>query len=268
MRTVSRVTERVRRFDDYLNRLLEELAREAGENVETYVARAVATQMANDMRRANDPAVDELQAHLSDSGVLEKTAMPDVTSVITDPDRLSALRRTGLLDSPPEAIYDRITRAAADALDAPYATLTLVDEDRQFFKSAVGLDTGSPGSRQTSLERSVCQYAVADGAQLVLEDARLDPTFKQHPAVRDGSVVACSGPAHGAGFGSAATEPAKGELVRPAIGRPCARSTQRRRIPAEPPTSRGLVEARQRSRRRDRATRRLPRTAPRPAFGR
>lgn len=193
MRTVSRVTERVRRFDDYLNRLLEELAREAGENVETYVARAVATQMANDMRRASDPAVDDLQAHLSASGVLEKTAMPDVTTVITDPDRLRALHQTGLLDSPPEAIYDRITRAAADALDAPYATLTLVDEDRQFFKSAVGLDTSSAESRQTPLERSVCQYAVADGAPLILEDARLDPTFKQHPAVRDGSVVAYLG---------------------------------------------------------------------------
>lgn len=193
MRTVSRVTERVRRFDDYLNRLLEELAREAGENVETYVARAVATQMANDMRRASDPAVDDLQAHLSASGVLEKTAMPDVTTAITDPDRLRALHQTGLLDSPPEAIYDRITRAAADALDAPYATLTLVDEDRQFFKSAVGLDTSSAESRQTPLERSICQYAVADGAPLILEDARLDPTFKQHPAVRDGSVVAYLG---------------------------------------------------------------------------
>lgn len=193
MRTVSRVTERVRRFDDYLNRLLEELAREAGENVETYVARAVATQMANDMRRASDPAVGDLQAHLSTSGVLEKTAMPDVVTVIADPDRLRALHQTGLLDSPPEAIYDRITRAAADALDAPYATLTLVDQDRQFFKSAVGLDTSSAESRQTPLERSVCQYAVADGAPLILEDARLDPTFKQHPAVRDGSVVAYLG---------------------------------------------------------------------------
>ena len=193
MRTVSRVTERVRRFDDYLNRVLEELAREAGENVETYVARAVATQMVNDMRRANDPAVDDLQAHLSDSGVLEKTAMPDVSSVITDPDRLTALRHTGLLDSPTEEIYDRITRAAADALDAPFALLTLVDVDRQFFKSAVGHDTSSPGSRQTPLERSVCQYAVADGAPLVLEDARLDPTFSQHPAVQDGTVVAYLG---------------------------------------------------------------------------
>nr|WP_090339854.1 GAF domain-containing protein [Mycolicibacterium malmesburyense]CRL68459.1 GAF domain-containing protein [Mycolicibacterium malmesburyense] len=187
------MTERVRRFDDYLNRLLEELAREAGENVETYVARAVATQMTADMRRANDPAVEDLETHLSASGVLDKTAMPDVTSVMTDPDRLTALRHTGLLDSPPEAIYDRITRAAADALDAPYATLTLVDVDRQFFKSAVGQDTNSPESRETPLERSVCQYAVANGAPLILEDARVDPTFKQHPAVRDGTVVAYLG---------------------------------------------------------------------------
>lgn len=97
---------------------------------------------------------------------------------------------------------------------------------------------------------------------------RLYHLLLQGFVARERTVRPCSGPAHGAGFNSAATEPAKGELVRPAIGRPCARSTHRRRIPAERPTSRGLVEARQRSRRRDRATRRLPRTAPRPAFGR
>ncbi|OBB43258.1 histidine kinase [Mycobacterium sp. 852002-51961_SCH5331710] len=193
MGTVSRVTDRVRKFDDYLNRLLEELAREAGENVETYVARAVATQMDNDMRRADDPAIDDLRAHLSASGVLENTAMPDVSSVITDPDRLTALRDTGLLDSPPEAIYDRITRAAAEALDTPFAMVSLIDVDRQFFKSAVGQEITSPEDRQTPLERSVCQYAVADRAPLVLEDARVDPTFKHHPAVQDGTVVAYLG---------------------------------------------------------------------------
>lgn len=193
MRTVRRVTKWVRRFDDFLNRLLDEHARAAGESVETYVARAVATQMAADMRRANHPAVEDLQTHLSNAGVLDKTAMPDVSAAVADPDRLAALRQTGLLDSPPEAIYDRITRAAADALDAPYALVSLVDVDRQFFKSFVGLASVSPEERQTSLERSVCQYAVANGAPLILEDARVDPTFKQHPAVQDGTVVAYLG---------------------------------------------------------------------------
>ncbi|UUO03404.1 GAF domain-containing protein [Mycolicibacterium novocastrense] len=180
----------IRRF---LNRLLEEHAREVGESVDTYVARAVAKQMAVDLRRAKDPAVDDLQTHLVASGVFDETAMPDVSTVITDPDRLAALRRTGLLDSPPEAIYDRITSAAADALDAPYALVSLVDADRQFFKSAVGQESAAPEDRQTPLERSVCQYAVANGAPLILEDARIDPIFKQHPAVQDGTVVAYLG---------------------------------------------------------------------------
>jgi GAF domain-containing protein len=46
---------------------------------------------------------------------------------------------------------------------------------------------------QTPLELSVCQYAVANGAALILEDARVDPVFKNHPAVRDGTVVAYLG---------------------------------------------------------------------------
>ncbi len=193
MRTVNGVTRWVRRFDDFLNRLLEEHAREAGESVDTYVARAVAAQMATDLRRANDPNIADLQTHLAAAGVLDEEAMPDVSTVIADPDRLAALHDTGLLDSPPEVIYDRITRAAAEALDAPFAMVSLVDVDRQFFKSAVGQESTSPEDRQTPLERSVCQYAVANGAPLILEDARADPTFKQHPAVRDGTVVAYLG---------------------------------------------------------------------------
>lgn len=190
---MNKVREWVRRFDGFLNRLLEEHARDAGESVDTYVARAVARQMAIDLRRAEDPAIDDLQTHLVASGVFDETAMPDVSEVITDPDRLAALHRTGLLDSPPEAVYDRITRAAAEALDAPFALVSLVDVDRQFFKSAVGQESASPEDRQTPLERSVCQYAVANGAPLILEDARIDPTFKQHPAVQDGTVVAYLG---------------------------------------------------------------------------
>ena len=181
------------RFDDWLNRLLEECALEAGEDVDTYVARAVASRMVADRRRADGRAVEELLAHLSTTGVFAESAMPNVTAAVTDPERLRALYATGLLDSPPEEVYDRITRAAADALDAPHALVSLVDADRQFFKSASGLEIASPEERQTPLERSVCQYAVANGAPLILEDARADPVFKNHPAVRDGTVVAYLG---------------------------------------------------------------------------
>ncbi|WP_226863887.1 GAF domain-containing protein [Mycolicibacterium baixiangningiae] len=179
-------------FDEFLNRLLEECARDAGENVVSYVARAVGSQMVADLRRTGGGSVEELMAHLNECMVFAETEMPSVEAEITDPDRLHALYATGLLDSPPEEDYDRITRAAAAALDAPSAAISLIDVDRQFFKSSVGMGT-SGEDRQTPLDRSVCQYAVANGAALLLEDARTDPVFRNHPAVIDGSVVAYLG---------------------------------------------------------------------------
>ncbi len=187
------VTGSLKRFDEWLNRELEQCARDAGEDVNTYVARAVASKMVADHRLADGAAVEQLMKHLSESGVFAGTDMPSVSTVIADPDRLRALYATGLLDSPQEEIYDRITRAAADALDAPHALVSLVDVDRQFFKSAAGMELRTPEERQTPLERSLCQYAVANGEALLLEDARLDPVFKNHPAVQDGTVVAYLG---------------------------------------------------------------------------
>jgi hypothetical protein len=188
------VTSSLPGFDDWLNRSLQAAARDAGEDVDTYIARAVASQVIADRMRTEKISTQELLAHLSESGVLETESMPDVSAVITNPGRLRALNATGLLDSPAEEIYDRITRAAADALDAPFAALSLVDTDRQFFKSAVGMgDMSDPENRQTPLDQSMCQYAVADRAPLVVEDARNDPIFKNHPVVRSGAVNAYLG---------------------------------------------------------------------------
>jgi GAF domain-containing protein len=174
--------------------MLEKCARDAGQSVKAYVTRAVATQMVADQRRTDENApIEELMAHLQECGALTATEMPDVETEISDPARLQSLYATGLLDSPPEEIYDRITRAAAAALDAPAASLTLIDVDRQFFKSTVGMKIESAQDRQTPLSRSVCQYAVANGAPLILGDARVDPVFKHHPAVLDGMVVAYLG---------------------------------------------------------------------------
>ncbi|MGO4442393.1 GAF domain-containing protein [Mycobacterium sp. 2YAF39] len=182
------------RFDEWLNRALEECARNAGEDVSTYVARAVASQMVADQRRHETIPIRELVAHLSESGVLETDSMPDVSAVITDPDRLRSLNATGLLDSPPEEAYDRITQAAADALDAPFAALALIDVDRQFFKSTVGMgDMSAPADRQIPLNQSIGQYAVADRNPVILEDARTDPVFMKHPVVRSGAAIAYLG---------------------------------------------------------------------------
>lgn len=180
------------RFDDWLNRSLEECARNAGTDVNTYVARAVAAQMVADHMRTKTSA-KELLAHLSESRVLDSDSMPDVSAVVTDPDRLNSLHSTGLLDTPPEPVYDRITRAAAEALDTPFAAVTLVDADRTFYKSTAGMGNLSVEERQMPFDQSICQYTVADGATLLLEDARNDPVFMNHPVVRGGAMAAYLG---------------------------------------------------------------------------
>jgi len=192
--TVDDVTNPLPGFDDWLNRSLEAAAREAGEDVHTYVMRAVASQMVADQVRTENPSTKDLLEHLSESGVLNSDAMPDVSAAVADPERLDSLRATGLLDSPVDAVYDRITRAAADALDAPFSTVSLIDANRQFFKSTVGMgDMTDPQNRETTLDQSLCQYAVADRTPLVLEDARSDPIFKNHPVVRSGAIAAYLG---------------------------------------------------------------------------
>lgn len=180
-------------FDEWLNRHLEECARDADEDVVTYVARAVALRMLAEQRRVNSPDIEELLTHISTSTAFADAKMPDTSATINDPDRLRALYATGLLDTAPEEPYDRITRAAAAALDAPHSALSLIDVDRQFFKSTVGMGVNSVEESQTPLQQSVCQYAVANGEALIIEDARIDPVFKNHPAVLSGAVVAYLG---------------------------------------------------------------------------
>jgi hypothetical protein len=187
------VTSSLTGFDDWLNRQLEECARAAGEDVPTYVARAVASRMVAEQRTADSPGFIELMTHLAASGTFAVSTMPDTSPTVNDPSRLRALYATGLLDSAPDEAFDRITRAAAAALDAPHSAVSLIDVDRQFFKSTVGMGGNSPEERQTPLDRSVCQYALAKGTPLMIEDARVHPVFKNHPAVVDGSVVAYLG---------------------------------------------------------------------------
>lgn len=96
-----------------------------------------------------------------------------------------ALRTSGLLDSPPEPQFDRLTRMAQRLLAAPVALVSLVDEDRQFFKSAQGLPEPWRSRRETPLSHSFCQYVVRDRRPLVIADARRHPLVRTNLAIRD-----------------------------------------------------------------------------------
>lgn len=103
---------------------------------------------------------------------------------ITDPRRLAALRRAGLLDSPPEQVFDRLAQAAAEIMGSPIGLVSLVDEDRQFFKSSTASSGPFRPEHETPLYFSLCRYAVGSREPLILRDARTHPEFREHPVVR------------------------------------------------------------------------------------
>ena len=93
--------------------------------------------------------------------------------------RLRLLRALSLLDTEPEPEFDRITRLLARALNVPIALVSLVDEHRQWFKSAVGLEV-----RETPREIAFCDHAIRQQGPLVVTDASRDLRFADNPLVR------------------------------------------------------------------------------------
>ena len=107
--------------------------------------------------------------------------------------RLQSLRATNLLDSAPEEAFDRFTRLATRVLGAPTSLVSLIDADRQFFKSTTGLREPWASRRETPLSHSFCQYVVADREMLAVEDAREHPVLKDNLAIDDIGVIAYAG---------------------------------------------------------------------------
>jgi formate hydrogenlyase transcriptional activator len=107
--------------------------------------------------------------------------------------RLEAVSRTSLLDSPPEEAFDRLTRLAASVLHVPGAMVSLVDGNRQFFKSSVGLPEPWASLRETPLTHSFCKHVVASGEAFVVSDARQDPLVRDNLGVSELGIIAYAG---------------------------------------------------------------------------
>ena len=101
--------------------------------------------------------------------------------------RIRALESYEVLDTPPDAAFDRLTRLAAELFDAPIALVSLVDAERQWFKSKVGLD-----ATETPRDLAFCNHTIKllRGEVFVVGDASRDPRFSsnilvtQDPAIR------------------------------------------------------------------------------------
>ncbi|TGU74594.1 GAF domain-containing protein [Geomonas terrae] len=107
----------------------------------------------------------------------------EVLEHVADPTRLAALRAVALLDTPAEEAFDRLTRLAARFTSAPTALVSLIDSDRQFFKSCLGLPEPWQSRRETPLSHSFCQYNRIAKTPLVIKDAREHPLFKDNLAI-------------------------------------------------------------------------------------
>ncbi len=99
-------------------------------------------------------------------------------------ERLRLLKALELLDTPPEPVFDRVTRLAARALGVPITLVTLVDEQRQWFKSRVGVDL-----TETPRSQAFCAHAILGTEPMVVPDAQLDARFAANPLVTGGPGI-------------------------------------------------------------------------------
>lgn len=98
--------------------------------------------------------------------------------------RVTALRETGLLDSPEEFAFDDMARLASHICRTPMAAVTLVDEHRQWFKASVGLAIS-----ETAREWAFCAHTICQSDLFIVEDALTDPRFANNPLVTGGPRI-------------------------------------------------------------------------------
>lgn len=99
-------------------------------------------------------------------------------SYIRESERLAALDRYDILDTPPEEAFDRITRLTRSVFDVPMSTISLIDGHRQWFKSRAGFD-----SCETSRGLALCDYTIRETTPLIIPDTLVDPRYSTHPSV-------------------------------------------------------------------------------------
>lgn len=93
-------------------------------------------------------------------------------------ERLTAVRQLCILDTPPEPVFDHLTKLASTLFQVPMALVSIVDEHRQYFKSVVGLNAaGTPRSH------SFCAYTILSQELFIIPDAQADPHFRENPLV-------------------------------------------------------------------------------------
>jgi predicted PurR-regulated permease PerM/GAF domain-containing protein len=138
-------------------------------------------------------------AHVSDVAVSLADAVQRIykmTAAITDAmmpaptppneqERLMELSGLNLLDTPKEANFDHVTERLTKLFKVPIALITLIDKNRQWFKSQTGLPADLAEARFTSRDISLCGHVVAKDEVLIVRDLARDPRFANNPFVKE-----------------------------------------------------------------------------------
>lgn len=96
-----------------------------------------------------------------------------------DPEqRIAALAEYGVMDTPEEQVFDDLTRLTSFICGTPIALITLLDQERQWFKSKVGIDAS-----ETPLDQAFCAHAIEDEKVFLVPDAAQDKRFAKNPLV-------------------------------------------------------------------------------------
>jgi GAF domain-containing protein len=106
--------------------------------------------------------------------VVDPALLPD-----NEEQRLAAVRRYEILDTPQDGAFDRITRLASTMLGTPIAIVTIVDHDRIWFKSTAGLE----GVEQIDRDPGLCASAILSNEPWIVNDASVDPRALANPLV-------------------------------------------------------------------------------------
>ncbi|HXI75308.1 MAG TPA: GAF domain-containing protein, partial [Pyrinomonadaceae bacterium] len=112
-------------------------------------------------------------------------AMVPAPTPPNEEERLAELNGLNLLDTPMEADFDQVTERLTKLFRVPTALLTLIDKDRQWFKSQTGLPADLAEARSTSRDVSLCGHVIANDEVLIVRDLARDPRFANNPFVKE-----------------------------------------------------------------------------------
>lgn len=152
-----------------------------------FFSEAVDGDMFIERLRANHKHVENTERAQQQVGMLPsapdaaKKLNPDASPSLADKhetERLEALYRYSILDTPEEETFNRITRIVADALDAPMAAIALIDKERRWFKAVSGGQRGDLPRQQ-----SFCNRTIKSAQPTVVEDTLADASFRDNPLV-------------------------------------------------------------------------------------